>query len=49
MCVCVCVCVSEVKLAIVVEGDPKPPFSMAATPICRVGRYSFLWMASLCP
>ena len=28
---------SKVKLATVVEGDPKAPFSMATTPMCRDG------------
>ena len=28
-------------MAIVVEGDPKAPFSIATTPSCRGGRYSF--------
>ena len=31
----------EVKLATIVEGDPKAPFSIATTPRCRGGRYSF--------
>ena len=35
MCVCVCVC--KVKLATVVEGDQKAPFS--------IGCYSFPWIA----
>ena len=34
----------KVKLAIIVEGDSKAPFSIATTPRCREGRYSFLWM-----
>ena len=29
------------KLATIVEGDPKAPFSIATTPRCRGGRYSF--------
>ena len=33
--------VSIVKLATGVEGDPKAPFSIATTPRCRGGRYSF--------
>ena len=33
--------VKEVKLAILVEGDPKAPFSLATIPGCRGGRYSF--------
>ena len=31
----------QVKLATIVEGDPKAPFSIATTPRCRGGRYSF--------
>ena len=27
------------KLATIVEGDPKAPFSIATTPRCRGGRY----------
>ena len=38
-----------VKLATLVEGDPKAPFSIAATPRCRGGRYSFPWIAPLYP
>ena len=34
----------KVKLATIVEGGPKAPFSIATTPRCRVGRYSFPWM-----
>ena len=34
MYVCVCVCV-KVKLATVVKGDPKAPFSIATTPRCK--------------
>ena len=33
--------VSKVKYATIVEGDPKAPFSIATTPRCRGGRYSF--------
>ena len=33
--------VSKVKLAIIVEGNPKAPFSIATTPRCRGGCYSF--------
>ena len=39
----------NVKLATVVEGNPKAPFSMATTPRCREGRYSFSWIALLYP
>ena len=31
----------KVKLATIVEGDPKAPFSIATTPRCRGGCYSF--------
>ncbi len=31
----------NIKLATIVEGDPKAPFSIATTPRCRGGRYSF--------
>ena len=33
--------VKKVKLATIVEGNPKAPFSIATTPRCRGGRYSF--------
>ena len=44
--VCVCIYIyiyiySKVKLATIVEGNPKAPFSIATTPMCRGGRYSF--------
>ena len=36
------ICVySKVKLATVVEGDQKAPFSITTTPRCTGGRYSF--------
>ena len=35
----------EVKLATVVEGNPKAPFSIATTPRYRGGHYSFCWIA----
>ena len=35
------------KLATIVEGDPKAPFSIATTLRCRGGRYSFPWIAPL--
>ena len=38
-----------VKLATVVEGDQKAPFSIATTPQCRGGRYSFPWIAPSYP
>ena len=34
---------SKVKLATVVEGDQKALFSIATTPRCMGGRYSFPW------
>ena len=36
-----CLLISKVKLATIVEGNPKAPFSIATTPRCRRGRYSF--------
>ena len=39
----------KVKLVTVVKGDPKAPFSTAATPKCRGGRDSFPWIAPLYP
>ena len=41
--------ISKVKLATVVEGDQKAPFSIATTLKCRGGRYSFPWIAPLYP
>ena len=35
----------KVKLATLVEGDPKAPFSSATTPRCRGERYSIPWIA----
>ena len=40
---------NEVKLATVFEDNPKAPFSIAATPICKGGRYSVPWIAPLYP
>ena len=37
------------KLATVVEGDQKAPFSIATTPRCWGGRYSFPWIAPFYP
>ena len=37
----------KIKLTIVVEGDQKAPFSIAATLLWREGRYSFPWIAPL--
>ena len=36
------------KLALV-KGEPKAPFSVATTPRCRGGHYSFPWIAPLYP
>ena len=44
-----CTYISKVKLATIVEGDPKAPFSIATTPRCRGGRYSIPWIAPLYP
>ena len=38
-----------VKLATLVEGDPKAPFSITTTPKCREGRYSFFLDCSILP
>ena len=35
------------KLATVVEVDPKSPFSIATTTRCMGGRYAFLWITPL--
>ena len=40
---------SKVKLATVVEGDPKASFSIATTLRCRGGRNTFPWIALLYP
>ena len=32
-----------------IEGDQKAPFSIATTPKCREGRYSFPWITPLYP
>ena len=39
----------KVKLATIVENDPKAPFSIVTTPRCKEGRYAFTWIASLYP
>ena len=39
----------KVKLATIVKGDPKAPFSIATTPRCRGGRSSIPWIAPLYP
>ena len=36
-------------LATVMEGNPKAPFSIATTPRCKEGRYSFPWTAPVYP
>ena len=41
--------IMSVKLATVVEGDLKAPFSIATTPRCAEEFYSFLCIASLYP
>ena len=40
---------SKSKLATVVEGDPKAPFSTSTTPMSWGGRNSFTWIAPLYP
>ena len=37
------------KLTTLVQSDPKAPFSIAATPRCRGGRYSIPWIAPFYP
>ena len=37
----------NVKLATLIEDDPKGPFSIATTPQCSGGRYSISWIAPL--
>ena len=39
----------QYKLVTIAEGDPKAPFSIATTPRCRGGHYSFPWIAPLYP
>ena len=34
-------------MVVLVEGDPKAPFSIATTPRCWGGRYSIPWIAPL--
>ena len=41
--------IKPVILATVVKSDQKAPFSLATTPRCRGGCYSFLWIAPLYP
>ena len=38
---------AKVESVSVAKGDPKSPFSIATTPMCRVGRYSVPWIAQL--
>ncbi len=38
-----------IKLVTIVEGDPKAPFSIATTPRCSGGWYSFPWIALFDP
>ena len=50
-----CTCLSnkplsyKVELATVDEGDPKAPFSIASTPMCKGGCYTFPWISLLYP
>ena len=39
----------KVKLATVIDGDPKAPFLIATTPRYRGGHYSYPWIAPLYP
>ena len=39
----------SLKLATLVDGDPKAPFSIATTPRCREGSYSIPWISPLYP
>ena len=39
----------KVNLVIVVDGDPKVPFSIATTPMYRGEGYSIPWIALLYP
>ena len=39
----------KVKLATLVEGNQKAPFWIATSPRCKVGWYSFPWIAPLYP
>ena len=41
--------IKKVKLAIIVDGDPKAPFSIATSPKYLGGLYSFHWIATLYP
>ena len=39
----------KIKLATIAEDNQKAPFSIATTPRCSGGRYSFSWIAPLYP
>ena len=39
--------VSKIKLVTVIEGNQEALFSIATTPRCRGGCFSFLWIAPL--
>ena len=41
--------IKKIKLATLVDGDPKAPFSIATAPRCRGECYSFPWIAPLYP
>ena len=41
--------ISKQKLATVVQGDPKAPFSIATTPTYWGEHYSFPWITLLYP
>ena len=45
----IALCLKSEKLATLVEGDPKAPFSIATTPRCRRRCYSIPWIAPLYP
>ena len=49
MYICIDIHTYTAKLAIVVEGDPKAPFSIATTLRCMRRRYSILRIALLYP
>ena len=44
-----CIYIVKEKLATAVEDNPKAPFSIATTPRCREGHYSFPCIAPLYP
>ena len=49
ICIYIYIYIYIYKLATIVEGDPKAPFSIATTPRCRGGRYSIPRIAPLYP